>query len=261
MKIGIIGCGNIGAGIARRLAAKHTLSLFDRKSDLVKDLANELKAKACKSPFAVAEASDVVFLTVKPQNMAEVAAALAGQAVSKYILISSLAGTPLRALRHNFGNIPLVRMMPNMAIIYGQGVIGIAEDKELSEKDSKTIEEIIQELGTIFKLPEDKMDALSALTGSGPAFVYAIFESMVDSAIAMGFTASQGRELVLQMISGSLTLLRETKKHPGELKWQVSTPAGVTSAGLHAMEETGVRSGILKTFMAAYKRAHELSSS
>jgi pyrroline-5-carboxylate reductase len=108
---------------------------------------------------------------------------------------------------------------------------------------------------------EDKINALTALTGSGPAFFFAMVEAMVDAGIAMGFTAHTAQDLIYQMLQGSLTLLEKTSKHPGELKWQIVSPQGTTIAGLKTLEELAIRGGVMNTFLSAYDRANKLSLS
>lgn len=119
--------------------------------------------------------------------------------------------------------------------------------------------EVFAPLGNLHWMAENKLDALTALTASGPAFVYVMIESIVEAAIAMGFNSSEAQGLVLEMLSGSIAMLRETRKHPGELKWQVTSPSGTTIEGLKVLERSGVRAGIIDTFLAAHERSKELA--
>jgi pyrroline-5-carboxylate reductase len=169
-----------------------------------------------------------------------------------------LSGTTLNTLESFFSPSRIVRMMPNLPLIYGEGVIALcADDRKAEDKDR--LQKIFEVLGKVYWLPEEKMDALTALAGSGPAFFFVMVEAMIDSGIAMGFTAADSQKIVLQMLQGSLTLLEKTGKHPGELKWQVTSPQGTTIAGLKRLEELALRGGIINTFLATYERTRQLS--
>ena len=148
--------------------------------------------------------------------------------------------------------------MPNLALIYGEGVIGLSSDENIPQKNKEDLTKAFELLGKIHWLSEDKINALTALTGSGPAFFFVMVEAMVDAGIAMGFTAHTAQDLIYQMLQGSLTLLEKTSKHPGELKWQIASPQGTTIAGLKTLEELAIRGGIMNTFLSAYDRANKL---
>jgi pyrroline-5-carboxylate reductase len=138
-------------------------------------------------------------------------------------------------------------------------VIGLSADETIQEKDKERVTTTFASLGKICWLPENKIDGLSALTGSGPAFFFVMVEAMVDAGIAMGFAAKEAKGLVYQMLQGSLALLEKTDKHPGELKWQITSPQGTTIAGLQKLEELAVRGGIMNAFLATYDRAKKMS--
>jgi pyrroline-5-carboxylate reductase len=150
-------------------------------------------------------------------------------------------------------------MMPNLAVKYQSGVMGLCENEVLPKDLKKKIEQLFSPCGSIYWLSEDKMDALNALTGSGPGFAFAIIEAMVEAGITMGFSSSQSLQMVLEMLKGSIKILEETGNHPAELKWQVCSPAGTTIAGLNRFEKENVRYGIISTFIDARERAKELS--
>ena len=151
-------------------------------------------------------------------------------------------------------------MMPNLPLVYGMGVIGLSSSNKIKNEDKEHLTKMFGSLGKIYWLPEEKIDALTALAGSGPAFFLVMVEAMIDAGIAMGFTAADAQGLIYQMLRGSLTLLEQTSKHPGELKWQIASPQGTTIAGLKRLEELALRGGIMNTFLAAYDRAKKLSS-
>ncbi len=251
----------MGSGIAPRLAKDHMLSLYDSDEKRAKDLAKEIHATAYHNPAEAVMSAEATILAVKPQNLQAVSRLIQEPLRTKRLLVSILAGVSTQVLREHFPHVPILRMMPNLAVSYGQGVIGLAENHELEPEVKKSVEEICLPLGYSYWMAEDKLNALTSLTGSGPAFVLVLIESMVEAAIAMGFNADQGRELVLQMLTGTLAMLRETEGHPGNLKWKVTSPGGTTIAGLQKLEEGAVRAGVFNSFLAAFQRAQELNHS
>lgn len=202
---------------------------------------------------------EIILLAVKPQNLITVAHEIKDSLTHYQLLVSILAGVPVRQLKHHFGHVTLLRMMPNLAIKFQKGVMGLCEYEGLPKEMKKKIEQLFSPCGAIYWLPEDKMDALNALTGSGPGFVFAMIEAMVEAGITMGFSSSQSLQMVLEMLKGSIKILEETGEHPAELKWQVCSPAGTTIAGLNRLEKENVRYGIISTFLDAQERAKEIS--
>lgn len=259
MRIAIIGCGNMGTALARRLSKDHQLVLHDRDPVWTEGLAKEIYAQACQHIRDVVHEADIVILAVKPEHLQEVADQIAPALESKQILVSLLAGIPLDDLKSFFPSAKLVRMMPNIAAGYGEGVIGLAASEKIDGELKGELGKTFQPLGKIYWLNEEKMNALTSLTGSGPAFVFVMIESMIEAGIAMGFSAADAKQLVMHMIEGSLTVMKETKKHPSELKWQIASPSGTTIEGLIQLEDDGLRRAILNTFLASYHRAEEIS--
>lgn len=258
MHIAIIGCGVMGSQLAQRLHPKQTLSLFDSNEFKIKALSETLGLSF--TPKSLADAvsdADLVILAVKPQNLDEITKELKGVLTPDQILISILAGIPLSRLRKNFDNHSILRAMPNLPLAYGEGVVGITETKDATLKAELTA--VFKECGLVYWLPEEQFDGLTALTGSGPAFILTCIEAMIDAGIALGFPAPDSRKLVLQTVKGSVALLDKADKHPGDIKWQITSPGGTTIAGLIALEEAGVRSGVIRSFLAAYERTKEFA--
>lgn len=260
MKITIIGCGNMGRGMAQRLSQTNQIVLYDHNHEKAELLAEQGYGKASKDILNALHSAEMIILAVKPQNLQKLAESIKGELKNSQTVVSLLAGTTFNTLESYFPTARIVRMMPNLPLIYGEGVIGLSLDKELGNEDKEPLTKLFEPLGKIYWLPEEKIDALTALAGSGPAFFFVLIEAMIDAGIAMGFSASDAREITCQMLKGSLTLLEETKKHPGELKWQITSPQGTTIAGLKRLEELALRGGIINTFLATYDHAKKLSS-
>jgi pyrroline-5-carboxylate reductase len=259
MNIAIIGCGNMGSAIARGLASHVHLFLYDRHLEKAQKLSSEGCGCACQNVGEAMASADVVILAVKPKSVNELSIAIKEHLHAKQILISLLAGITLDTLHHLLPGVPIVRMMPNLAITCKKGIIAISHGPQhLPSADISLVAELFEELGKVYCIPEDSMDAMTSLAASGPAFVFAMIEAMVDSGIAMGLSSSMSMDIVQQMILGSVSLLTHTRKHPGELKWAVASPAGTTIYGLKVLEESALRGSIMNVFIAAYKRSKEL---
>ena len=259
MKITIIGCGNMGKGLAQRLSTDQTLYFYDKYFEKAQDLQDQRYGIACQDVQECLSNSAIIILAVKPQDLAETAH-LIRSILPQHIIISILAGTPISRIKQYFPNNQIIRMMPNLAMIYGEGLIGLTTDSPPAKETEELFSELCKPLGKAYWIKEKDINAFTSLASSGPAFVLTLIEAMIDAGIGMGFTAGTAQEFVLQMIKGSLHLLEKSAKHPGELKWQIASPEGTTIAGLIKLEELGLRGSVIDTFLAAYKRANELSS-
>lgn len=262
MKIGIIGCGVIGGGFATHFSKHHSLVLFDIDKNRCKSLAKDFSGdvQIAENLQDVTSGTDLSLLAVKPQSLDDVSQVLAPHIGKDQLFVSTLAGVSIEKLQRRFSSASILRIMPNVACFHGQGVIGLVENPQLSSESRGIAENLFSGLGTSLWIPEKNVDAVTALSGSGPAFLFVIIEAMVDAGIGMGLTPSVAKDLVLQTIQGAVTMTLETGKHPGELKWQVSSPSGTTIAGLQEMEKLSVRAGIIETIMAAFRRAKELGN-
>ena len=260
MRIAIVGCGNMGKALAERLSKVNSIFLYDRNIEKTERLAQEGYGKACKNLKDALPSAELIILAVKPQNLKQIADEMKDDLQENQILVSLLAGTPIQTLNSYFPNLQILRVMPNLPLIYGEGVIGVSSGEKMKKGDKDLLTKIFEVLGKVYWLPEEKIDALTALAGSGPAFFLVLVEAMIDAGISMGFSVKDARELVIQMLKGSLTLLDKTGKHPGELKWQIASPQGTTIVGLQRLEELALRGGIMNTFLSTYNHAVKLSS-
>lgn len=258
MKIAIIGCGHMGGGIAQRLHTSNLIQLYDHNSPKVRELASHTESIPCHSVEEAIRDVEVILLAVKPQDFKEIAPSLKKSLTQEQLMMSLLAGVSLKTIQDQIST-PIVRMMPNLAVLCGEGIVGLTAPSGLDEGLKKQAEQLSSALGSFYWLPEEKLDALTSLTGSGPAFICVWIEAMTEAAIAMGFRADEGTHLALEVLKGTLALLEEPGNTLESLKYSIASPAGTTIAGLLKMEEMGVRSGIIQTFLAAYKRTKELA--
>lgn len=256
MQIRIIGCGAMGSAIAQALAeAGKNISLYDRVEERADSLSRAIGVPRASTPLEELLYGDALLLAVKPQDFETLT-----QEIKDFeggLIVSIVTGVSTEQLKKVFPQCTLLRMAPNLAVRYGDGIVALAEDPQLLPYKAR-LEELFSPLGMLRWLPEKGFNALTALTGSGPAVVFTLIESMVDAAIALGFSSDLGYDLVKQMVGGAMTMLYESPEHPCELRWKVCSPGGITIAGLRALEKSGVRSALIETFIAAYNRANEL---
>lgn len=259
MKITIIGCGNMGQALAQRLSPTNQLFFYDHNREKTELLEQQGHGSACKNIMEAIDTSEIIILAVKPQNLKPLAESIQEQLKTHQIIVSLLAGTTIETLRKHFPAVKILRMMPNLPLKCGEGVIGLSSSETLVKEEQEHVKKIFDPLGKLYWLEEAKMNALTSLAGSGPAFFFTMVEAMIDAGIAMGFSAAEAQDLTYQMLKGSLILLEQTAQHPGELKWQIASPQGTTIAGLKRLEELALRGGIINTFLAAYDRAKTLA--
>jgi pyrroline-5-carboxylate reductase len=255
MKIAVIGCGVMGTAFARHFAKMHSVTLSDRNSQKTKSLSKEIGAAYQENLSEAVRSADIIFLAVKPKDLIVAAQQIAPVLKSDQILISILAATSVEVLKSYLPHITVVRAMPNIGLNCGHGVIGLVNEQSIPIEARKTVDLLLTGLGLNIWLSEDKIEALSALSGSGIAFVLVMIEAMIEGGVLLGLNSKEAREIVLKTMEGAVALLQGSDKHPAELKLHVCSPGGTTIAGLKAMEEAGVRAGILQTLTACHEKA------
>ncbi len=259
MKCGIIGVGNIGGIIAKRFVETGTVN----KADLM--LANRSRERL--KPFVeqgyqtgnVGEAGrlcDILFLCVKPQDSDKMFEEL-GEVKDK-IIVSTMTGVTLAKIAEKTRSQKIARIMPNIPSMIGEGVIGIAKSDKLNGKEWQEVERLLSCLGKLFEVKEDLLPAVTALSGSAPAFIFVIVDALIDAGIRMGLSYDLSRKMVLETMKGSAELLLRLGNHPGEFRHVVTSPAGTTIEGIYRMEREGVRGALMKTIQDTYMRALEL---
>ena len=260
MRVGIIGCGVMGSALARMIIKKHEVILYDHKKSHSEPLSRDIGAKVCFDLNTFAKQVEVVILAIKPKQLIEVAEDLDPLLNRQVLLLSILAGTPLEVLQASFSNPTLFRLMPNLPLICGKGMIGIVEESSQSLEDRERVQGILQDLGKVSWLPESLINAFTALTGSNPAFIYLIIEAMVEAGISIGIKASEAQELILGTMEGAIELLQHTQESPESLRWKIASPGGTTIAGLNELEAQKVRHGVIRGIQCNYEKASEMEN-
>jgi len=258
MRLTIIGCGAMGSALAKNLA-KNTLVLVDRDFKSTSAFAKEIGATATKDLSQAVAKADAVLIAVKPYHLEELARQLSPLLKSGTIVISVLAGVRLADLKRHFPKQPLLSIMPNIAVAYGKGVIGIVESPDLTPELRKVAKNLFADSGLLIFLPEAKIDALAALGGSAPAFALHLMESMTDGGVLLGFPARQALDITIEVFEGAIALLKESKELPQALKWQVTSPGGTTIEGIKVLEQERVHYALMQALLATHQKAQKLS--
>ena len=209
---------------------------------------------------AVAQRSDIVFIAVKPQQVRDALAALAGSAGPDVLVVSIAAGVTLAALEAGLtASARVVRVMPNTPCMVGETAAAFALGKTARPEDGKVVESLFSAVGEALQVEERYMDYVTGLSGSGPAYVYIMIEAMADGGVRAGLPRAVALRLAAQTVLGSARMVKESGLHPGELKDNVCSPGGTTIAGVHELEKAGFRAALINAVTAAADRATQLS--
>jgi len=259
MKYGFIGCGNMGGALARALAKVTTDFAITDRSGRAIALAAEIPC-GYLSAAEIAEQCDRIFLGVKPHMMKEVLAPL--QPIlqeKKPLLITMAAGLTTAQIAEFAGcELPVIRIMPNTPVSIGKGVIQYCTNDLVSREDLKDFLSDMRFSGKLDALDEKLIDAGSAISGSGPAFVYLFIEALADGAVACGIPRAKALEYAAATVIGAGELVLSSGQHPGALKDAVCSPGGSTIAGIRALENQGFRAAAMEAVIATYNRNKEL---
>jgi pyrroline-5-carboxylate reductase len=264
LTVGFVGGGNMGEALIKGLLGANlvpagSIHATDVRLDRLKQLNRQYGIQVSSDNAELVRRSDIVILAVKPQIMDAVLKEIAPAVTRKKLLISIAAGVStakIRAVLHKDAR--LIRVMPNTPALVLEGVTAIAKADGLEPDDLDTAGEIFSAVGRVVVLDEALMDAVTGLSGSGPAYVAVVIESLADGGVRMGLDRITAMTLATQTVLGAAKLLLETGLHPGALKDMVSSPGGTSIAGIAALEEGGIRTTFIKAVERATERSREL---
>lgn len=265
MKIGFIGCGNMGSAIlggilSAGIATKEDI-LVSCKSQSSRDRINaQYGVKTSDDNCEIVRYADILFLAVKPQ-MLDQAMAEAKECIKASTLVVSLcAGKTLEALATLCGSqTKIVRTMPNTPAAVGEAMSALCPNELVTDSDIKAVMDIFESFGQAEIVPESLMDAVIGVSGSSPAYIYMIIEALADGAVAEGMPRAQAYKFAAQSVLGSAKMVLETGLHPGVLKDNVCSPGGTTIEGVAVLEERGLRDTIIAGERACVEKSRQLS--
>jgi pyrroline-5-carboxylate reductase len=262
--IGFIGAGQmakaLAAGfLAAKLIGDKRIVAFDPVAAAAESFTAKVPgATLAADNAAVVRQSEVVFLAVKPQNMAAVLGELSNQSIAGKLFVSIAAGVPLAKLEAGLKSARVIRVMPNTPALVGQGASAFALGSSATADDGQLVAQLLAAVGQAHQVDEKLLDAVTGLSGSGPAFVYLVIEALTDGGVRMGLPRDIAAALAAQTVRGAGTMVVETGQHPAVLRDQVTSPGGTTIAGLAALEDRGLRSALIAAVEAATRRSQEL---
>lgn len=263
-KIAFVGAGKMAEAIISGLIhSKNTSNDNIIASDIdearLSCLKKTYKIKTTSDNQKAIDSANTVVLSIKPQNFSEVLKELNFSKAK--LIISIAAGITLEYLESKIGQKPIIRVMPNNPALVKKGISALAFGSYARKEDFKKALSIFSSVGEVVEVGEDKMDAVTALSGSGPAFIYLIIESMIDAAESLGLLKATAEKLAFETIIGSVETIKKTGKHAKELRAMVTSPGGTTHAGLEVLEKSGFEQALKDAIIAAARRSSELSQS
>lgn len=263
-KVGIVGLGNMGESIARAFlnsgVAGDEIVYFEAKPARSQAMSRTYAIEAARDPGDLAARCRYVILAVKPQDAKAAITAMVPGLSESNIVVSIMAGvksSTISALLQKPAKV--VRVMPNICIAIGEGALGVAPGPLLSKDELDDLYALMRPLGRMVEVTEEQMDAVTALAGSGPAFVLSFLEALTDGGVRMGLARDKAFGLALQTMKGTIAMLDAEKLHPALMKESITSPGGTTIAGLVILDEKGFKGNVVRALEAAQDRARELS--
>jgi pyrroline-5-carboxylate reductase len=261
--VGFIGTGNMAEALIRGLlqagvAAPEQIVGSEPRPERCREMTEKYKIRAITDNIEVAQKADILVLSIKPQVMSKVLDEIGPHIHPHALVISIAAGIPLAAIEAKLPQARVVRTMPNTPALVGAGATAIAAGDHATPADLDAAKRIFDSVGITVLLEESQLDAVTGLSGSGPAYIFLIIEALSDAGVKVGLSRYIAQALAAQTVLGSAKLLIDTHEHPGRLKDMVTSPGGTAIAGLHTLEEGGLRTTLINAVEAATKRSREL---
>jgi pyrroline-5-carboxylate reductase len=262
-RIGFIGTGNMAEALIRGLVhagvtQKEQILGSDPREERRREMSERYGVRVVADNAEVAREVDILVLSVKPQVMARVLEQVSPHIHAHALVISIAAGIPLAAIERKLPQARVIRTMPNTPALVGAGATAIAAGGHATEEDIGAARRIFDSVGTSVVLEEAQLDAVTGLSGSGPAYIFLIIEALSDAGVKVGLSRHNAQALAAQTVLGSAKLLIETNEHPGRLKDMVTSPGGTAIAGLHTLEAGGLRTTLMNAVEEATRRSREL---
>ena len=267
LRIGFIGAGRMATALARGwlsagLTSAEKIVASDPLSEARELFASQTGAEVVDSNAEVMAFAEIVILSVKPQQMQDVLDDIQNHVTTKHLIVSIAAGVPLKTLSDSLGEgSRIIRVMPNAPCLVGASAAAFSVGGAATAEDAALVERMLSLVGIAVPVAESLLDAVTGLSGSGPAFVYQIIEALSDGGVRVGLPRDIALKLAAQTVLGAAKMVLETGEHPAALKDAVASPGGTTIAGLHALEQGGLRGCLINAVEAATIRSRELGHS
>jgi pyrroline-5-carboxylate reductase len=263
-RVAVLGGGKMGeallSGMLRAGRGADALMVAERHPERAQFL-RERYGVATPSNLEAVKSADILVLAVKPQDMAALLTEVGGDVRTDQLVVSVAAGIPTSFIERHLGpDVPVVRVMSNTAVLVDAAMSAISPGSHAGPEHLRTAESLLTPVGEVIRVPEAQQDAVTALSGSGPAYFFYLVEAMTEAGILLGLPRDVAHNLIVQTAIGSARMLKETGEHPVILREAVMSPAGTTIAAIREMENHGVRAALLAALEAARDRSRELAS-
>jgi len=263
-RLAVLGAGKMGeallSGLLRAGTSPDLVVATARRPDRAALLADRYGIGVLGNAQAV-EQADVLLLAVKPQDMAALLAEIAVVVRPTHLVVSMAAGIPTSFIERRLAaDVPVVRVMSNTPVLVDEAMSAISPGSLATEEHLAAVEELLGHVGRTIRVPEHQQDAVTALSGSGPAYFFFLVEAMTDAGILLGLPRAVAAELLVQTALGAAVMLRDSGEHPVQLREAVTSPAGTTINAIRELERHGVRAALIAAIEAAYDRSRELAS-
>jgi pyrroline-5-carboxylate reductase len=261
--IAVIGAGKMGealiSGLLKAGTSPDDVLITERYEARAQELTQRYGVKAVTNAEA-ARLADTLVVAVKPQDMDALLAELSTSVTPDRLIVTIAAGVPTSAIEKRLvEGVAVVRVMPNTPALVGEAMSAVAAGAHAKEEHLARAEEIFRPVGKVIRLPESQLDAVTALSGSGPAYIFYLVEAMTDAGILLGLPRAIAHDLIVQTVVGAGAMLRDSGEHPVTLREAVTSPAGTTIAAIRELENHGVRAAFLAALEAARDRSRELA--
>lgn len=258
MKITCIGTGSMGGAVMRAVCKKFNpkeITVTNRTAEKGIQFAAENGCNFCDSNKDAVKDAKYIFIAVKPVALEDLFKEINSSIPKDAVVISMAAGVKIEKLEHMGGDARFVRIMPNVPAQIGQAMTALCCNDDIDDSELKEITDILSACGKVEQVPEKLMDCVTAVSGSGPAFVFMFIEAMADAAVRCGMPRAQAYTYAAQTVYGSAGMVLETGKHPGVLKDSVTSPGGTTIEGVAALEKDGLRNAVIDAVTAACNKS------
>jgi len=264
-KLAVLGCGKMGEALVAGVIttgwrAPGDVFVTARREERLDELSERHGVQVTLDNSVAVAGAEVIVLSVKPQDTETLLSDISAHVTPDQTVLSVIAAIPTSLIEGRLGSsVPVVRAMPNTPSMVHEGRSGIAAGRHADEVHLKLAHEVLEHVGRVVTVPEDYLDAVTAISGSGPAYFALLAEAMIEAGILLGLSREISTQLVVQTMLGSAKLLRDEKMHPVELREMVTSPGGTTIRAIRVLEQSGVRAAFLNAIQAAMERSQELA--
>lgn len=264
MIFGFIGSGNMGSAIIGGILKSETASpsdiiISDKNENILNQTVEKYGVKSTHSNKEVSEQADILFLCIKPQFLYDVIAEIRDTVSEDTVIVSIVAGQSVKMIENAFAKtVKFVRVMPNTPALVGEGMTALTANANVTDCEKNIVSDVFNGFGKCEEVSEKLMDAVTAVSGSSPAYVFMMIEAMADAAVAGGMMRKQAYTFASQAVLGSAKMVLETAKHPAELKDMVCSPSGTTIDAVAELEKNGFRSSIIEAMTRCMEKSKEL---